>query len=64
MAAIMKRAAKNTAVLLAAVRFGTLPVFLATSVFTAICDLSFVILQRYNRPRIIKIAAHQVQKKA
>lgn len=43
--------------------FGALPVFLITSILAAALDLSFVILQRYNRPRIIKIAARQVHKK-
>lgn len=36
--------------------FDSLPVFIVTSVFAGIYDLQFVILQRYNRPRLIKIA--------
>ena len=36
--------------------FGALPVFLITSVLAAGFDSLFVILQRYNRPRILKIA--------
>ncbi len=35
--------------------FGDLPIFLITSIIGALIDLSFVILQRYNRPRIIKL---------
>ena len=40
--------------LLAAIPFGAFFVFLITSVVSALYDLSFVIMQRYNRPRIIK----------
>lgn len=36
--------------------FGSFPVFLITSVCGALFDLLFVIMQRYNRPRVIKIA--------
>ena len=35
--------------------FGSTLVFVLTSVFSALFDLSFVMLQRYNRPRIIRI---------
>lgn len=35
--------------------FGALPVFMITSLLAALTDLSFVILQRYNRPRIIRL---------
>ena len=35
--------------------FGALPVFLITSIAAAIIDLTFVIIQRYNRPRVIAI---------
>lgn len=35
--------------------FGDLPVFLITSVLAACYDSLFVILQRYNRPRVIKL---------
>lgn len=41
--------------LLAAIPFGTFPVFLITSLLSAMYDLSFVIMQRYNRPRILKL---------
>jgi len=36
--------------------FGSLPVFAVTSVLAAAFDLMFVMMQRYNRPRVIKIA--------
>lgn len=35
--------------------FGDLPVFLITSIIAALFDLMFVIMQRYNRPRIIRL---------
>ena len=35
--------------------FGALPVFVITSILAACFDMLFVIIQRYNRPRIIKI---------
>jgi len=41
--------------LLAAIPFGTFWVFFITSLLAAMYDLAFVIMQRYNRPRIIKI---------
>ena len=40
--------------LLAAIPFGAFPVFLITSLLAALYDLSFVVMQRYNRPRIIR----------
>ena len=40
--------------LLAAIPFGTFGVFLITSVLSAGYDLCFVIIQRFNRPRIIR----------
>ncbi len=36
--------------------FGSFYVFFITSICGAIFDLIFVIMQRYNRPRVIKIA--------
>lgn len=42
--------------------FDSLPVFIITSVLASIYDLQFVILQRYNRPRLIKIA-HKKERK-
>lgn len=42
--------------LLAAVPFGAFPVFLVTSLCGAAVDLAFVVMQRYNRPRVVRIA--------
>jgi len=39
----------------AGVRFGAYPVFIITSVLAAACDMMFVIMQRYNRPRLIRL---------
>lgn len=36
--------------------WGTFWVFFITSALAALFDLSFVIIQRYNRPRVVKIA--------
>ena len=41
--------------LAAVAAFGALPVFLITSILSACFDLCFVIMQRYNRPRVIKL---------
>lgn len=41
--------------LVASVRFGAFSVFLITSICAAVLDLMFVIMQRYNRPRIVKM---------
>lgn len=35
--------------------FGATLVFVLTSVFSALLDLTFVMIQRYNRPRVMKI---------
>ena len=37
--------------------FGDAAVFVITSILAALIDLVFVILQRYNRPRILKLVA-------
>lgn len=42
--------------LLAAIPFGAFAVFLITSLLSALFDSCFVIMQRYNRPRIIRFA--------
>ncbi len=39
----------------ASIPFGALSVFIITSVLSACFDAMFVIVQRYNRPRIIKL---------
>lgn len=45
---------------LAAVKwFGSFYVFLVTSIGGAVFDLAFVMIQRYNRPRVMRIAAKQ-----
>lgn len=41
--------------ILASIWFGSMGVFVITSVLAAGVDLIFVIVQRYNRPRIIRI---------
>ncbi len=35
--------------------FGDYPVFIITSVLAAACDTMFVIMQRYNRQRVMKL---------
>ena len=42
--------------LLFSIPFGAFPVFFVTSVSAAAYDAIFVIIQRYNRPRIIRLA--------
>ena len=39
----------------AGVWFGEYPVFIVTSVLAAACDMVFVIMQRYNRQRVMKL---------
>lgn len=39
--------------------FGALTVFIITSVISAAFDLLFVIIQRYNRPRIIRLIKNE-----
>ena len=41
--------------LLFAIPFGVFPVFLITSIAAALYDSIFVIAQRYNRPRLVRI---------
>ena len=41
--------------IVSAIWFSSLTVFIITSVLSASFDLMFVIMQRYNRPRIIKL---------
>ena len=43
--------------LLFAVPFGELAVFAITSVIAAMVDCIFILLQRYNRPRVLRILA-------
>ena len=42
--------------------FGSLPAFLITSFCAAGIDLIFVILQRYNRPRLLKLKMRKLSK--
>lgn len=37
----------------AGIWFGAYPVFIVTSILAAVCDMSFVMMQRYNRQRIM-----------
>lgn len=41
--------------ILAGIWFGEYPVFIVTSVLSAACDMVFVIMQRYNRQRVMKL---------
>ena len=45
--------------LLAAIPFGSFRVFLITSMVAAGMDMMFVIMQRYNRPRIVRLASRE-----
>ena len=45
--------------ILAAIPFGELWVFITTSALAAAIDLVFVIVQRYNRPRLIRLMKMQ-----
>ena len=47
--------------ILASIWFGSIGVFAVTSAFAAGTDMIFVIVQRYNRPRIIKIIERRTQ---
>ena len=42
--------------------FGALPVFLITSVLSAAFDMIFVIMQRYNRPRVVRLMTKEKRK--
>lgn len=44
--------------------FGSPEVFLITSLLAAVFDLMFVIIQRYNRPRIVKLALRKNKRTA
>lgn len=44
-----------------AVWFGSLAVFIITGVLGAIVDLVFVVLQRYNRPRLMRLAERKTE---
>lgn len=50
--------------ILAALIWGTLWVFLITSVLSACVESMFVIMQRYNRPRVIRMIEKERKRKA
>ncbi len=41
--------------ILLAIPFGTIGVFIATSIVSALFDSIFIIMQRFNRPRLIRL---------
>ena len=41
--------------LLFAIPFGAVVVFFITAVLAALFDMTFVVLQRYNRPRVVNL---------
>lgn len=41
------------------IRFGAYPVFIITTVLAAGYDLLFVMMQRYNRQRVLMLPAHK-----
>lgn len=45
--------------LFAAISFGAFAVFLITSLIAATADMTFVLLQRYNRPRLMRLMEKQ-----
>ena len=49
--------------LFAAIPFGAFPAFLITSILGATADLAFAAMQRYNRPRVVRLAQRQKLKK-
>ena len=48
--------------LLPAIPFGEFPVFLITAVLAAAFDSMFVMVQRYNRPRIVMILGRRAKR--
>lgn len=50
--------------LLAAIPFGDFPVFFFTSLGGALFDSFFVIMQRFNRPRVVKMAQREKRNRA
>ena len=47
----------------ASIWLGDLPIFLITSVAAACFDLSFVLIQRYNRPTVVLLAQREKRKR-
>jgi len=48
--------------IVASVWFGAMPVFAATSLFSALFDSLFVMIQRYNRPRVLKMVSAEQER--
>jgi len=48
--------------LLFAIPFGSLAVFLITALAAALFDASFILIQRYNRPRLMRLIKRQNKK--
>lgn len=48
--------------LLFSLKWGAFPVFLVTSILTALFDSCFVLIQRYNRPRLLRILSKKEAK--
>ncbi len=48
--------------ILFSIKYGTLAVFVITSVLACLVDLVFVVVQRYNRPRVIKLIEKEKSK--
>ena len=48
--------------IVAGVWFGAYPVFVITSALAAMLDLMFVMVQRYNRQRVIKLMKYKEEK--
>ena len=42
--------------------FGAYPVFIVTSLLAAACDLLFVMMQRYNRQRVMRLVRREEQR--
>lgn len=42
--------------------FGAYPVFIVTSLLAAACDLLFVMMQRYNRQRVMRLVRREKQR--
>ena len=49
--------------IIAGIWFGAYPVFVVTSVLAAGCDMLFVMMQRYNRQRIMTLLKREKNKK-
>ena len=50
--------------LLFAFLWGKFPIFLITCIAAMLFDMQFILIQRYNRPRVLKLAAMQYKKES